>query len=206
MEKRFFTAHKSERFLAKYVPTSKSQLVQTPDKITLQVPLVLKIVSPQALHKSDIGGVRIIQSKNDLVPQFRDLLRTAHEHHLKLEGIMVQEYVEGEKIIIGIKKDPVFGHVILFGLGGIFTEVLEDVAIRKCPITIHDAEDMIHELRAAKIFNGFRGIELNTKLLKEVLVKVSHIPQKHKTITELDINPFILNAKTGKVVDARIVF
>ncbi len=206
MKKKFLTAYKAEKFLSKYLPTSKNQLVNSPDKIKIKVPLVLKIVSPQAMHKSDIKGVRIVTDQARIVPEFRNLIYISNKNKLHLEGIMAQEYTQGEKLIIGIKKDPVFGHMILFGLGGIFTEVLDDIAVRKCPINMHDAQDMIDELRASKIFKGFRGIELNVELLKQVLVKTSQIPLKHKNITELDINPFILNAKEGKVVDARIVF
>ncbi len=206
MQKRFLTAYKAEQFLSKYLPTSKNQLVNSLDKIKLKTPFVLKIISPQALHKSDINGVRIIKNKSDIENNFKNLVHASKKHRLKLEGIMVQEYVEGEKLIIGIKKDPVFGHVIVFGLGGVFTELLDDIAIRKCPITEQDAEEMINDLRASKIFHGFRGINLNIELLKEVLVKTSKIPLKHKDISELDINPFILNEKEGKVVDARIVF
>lgn len=206
MKKRFLTAYKAEKFLSKYLPTSKNQLVKSPDKITIKAPLVLKIISPQALHKSDIRGVRIIKDQKDIISEFRSLLYISQKNKMQLEGIMAQEYLEGEKIIIGIKKDPVFGHMILFGLGGIFTEVLDDIAVRKCPITMDDADDMINELRASKIFHGFRGIKLNINLLKSVLVKTSNIPLKHKDITELDINPFILNDKDGRVVDARIVF
>ena len=119
---------------------------------------------------------------------------------------MVQKFVEGENLIIGIKKDEVFNHVILFGVGGIFTEIIDDISIRKCPINKHDAKEMIDELRARKIFYGFRGKKLNVELLKRILIKVSEIPNKHKDIEELDINPFILNEKDGKVVDARITF
>lgn len=172
----------------------------------MRPPLVLKIISDQALHKSDINGVRIIKREEDLQDEFNDLLKIAKRRLLKLDGILVQEFHEGEQLIIGIKKDPTFGHIILFGVGGIFTEVFEDTSIRKCPINKQDATEMINELRARKIFYGFRGRKLNLDLLKKTLIKVSQIPLKHKKIEELDINPFILNEKTGKVVDARIIF
>jgi hypothetical protein len=94
--------------------------------------------------------------------------------------------------------------VILFGLGGIFTEILDDVSIRKCPITLEEASDMIKELRSKKLFEGFRGINLNVDILKKDLASVSKIPQKNKDILELDINPYILNSKEGKAVDIRI--
>lgn len=202
-----YNEYKAEKFLKKYLPVSKNQLVQNIDQIKFRkFPLYIKIISDQALHKSDIKGVRLVRDKEDLEKNFKELLQISKKRKLKLDGILVQEPTDGEFVIIGIKKDPVFGHVILFGLGGIFTEVLKDISIRKCPITKFDAEQMINELRAKDIFNGARHRKLNVDLLKRVLIKTSHIPLKHKKIKELDINPFVLNEKTGKVVDARIVF
>jgi hypothetical protein len=206
MEKKVMNNYTAERFLAKFLPVSKSQLVKSSDKITLNPPFVLKIISNQALHKTEIKGVRIIRDSSDLNYEFTDLLTLAKKKNMKLQGILAQQFYEGEQLIIGIKKDPTFGHVIMFGMGGIFAEVLEDISIRKCPITLQDAEEMIDELKAKKIFHGFRGKKLNTDLLKDVLVKVSKIPGKYRKIEEMDINPFILNEKEGRVVDARIVF
>ncbi len=206
MKQKIFTGFAAEKFLSKYLSTSKNQLVHSAKEIKIKTPLVLKIISPDALHKSDIKGVRIIKNHSDIESEFNELIRIAKKRKLKLEGIMVQEFIEGEKLILGIKKDPTFNHIILFGLGGIFTEVLDDISTRKCPITISDADEMINELKASKIFHGFRGIKLNTDILKNTLVKLSKIPLKHKSISELDINPFILNEKSGIIVDARIVF
>jgi succinyl-CoA synthetase beta subunit len=201
-----FTGYKSEKFLSRFLPVSTSQIIKRFSKIKIKPPLVLKIISKDALHKSDIGGVRIVTKEEDLESNFNELIKITKRKKLKLEGIMVQKFEEGEGLIIGIKQDPVFNHVILFGLGGIFTEVLEDTSIRKCPITEKDAEEMISELKASKVLHGFRGKKYDLNLLKKVLVSISKIPLKHKTISELDINPFILNEKTGTVVDARIVF
>jgi succinyl-CoA synthetase beta subunit len=198
--------YKAEKFLSKHIPVAKSQLVKRGEEIRLKTPLVLKIISDQALHKTDIGGVKIVKSEMELTDSFNSLLSIAKRRRLKLDGVLVQEFHSGEQLIIGIKKDPVFGHVILFGLGGIFTEVLEDTSIRKCPISKFDALEMINELKAAKIFHGFRGKKLNLEILVKTLVAVSKLPEKHKKIKELDINPFMLNDKKGVVVDARIVF
>jgi succinyl-CoA synthetase beta subunit len=201
-----YNEYKAEKFLSKYLPVARNQLVKKGEDITIRLPLVLKIISDQALHKSDIGGVRIVKREEDLQEEFNDLLKIAKRKLLKLDGILVQEFHEGDQLIIGVKKDPTFGHVILFGVGGVFTEIFEDTSIRKCPINRRDAQEMIDELKARKLFYGFRGRKLNLDLLKKALIKVSQIPLKHKKIEELDINPFMLNEKTGKVVDARIVF
>jgi len=201
-----YTDYEAEKFLSKYVQTAENQLVRKYEEIKLKIPLVLKIISPQALHKTEIDGVRIVKSQEELEPAFHELLDIAKKKRIKLDGIMVQKYVEGTQLIIGINKDPVFGHIILFGVGGIFTELFEDTSIRKCPIDKNDAQEMIDELRAKKLFYGFRGKTLNRELLKKTLIKISEIPGKNKKIVEMDINPYILSEKHGFVVDARIVF
>lgn len=204
--KEVYTDYQAEEFLMRYLPVAKHQLVQKVEEIKLKLPFVLKIISQDALHKSEIRGVRILQHASEVESNFNDLLRIAKEKKLKLDGILVQEYSKGIEVILGIKNDEVFGHVLLFGLGGIFTELLEDVSIRKCPISFQDAGEMIDELKAKKIFYGFRGSKVNLKFLKRVMVKVSLIPGKHPYLRELDINPFILQEKAGRVVDARIVW
>ncbi|MBI2105212.1 acetate--CoA ligase family protein [Candidatus Woesearchaeota archaeon] len=200
------TEYDSDKILRKYVPIAKNQLVKSSKEIKIKkFPLALKIMSQDALHKSEINGVRKVNNQQELEKNFKDLLSIARKRKLKLQGILVQEYFDGQNFIIGIKKDETFGHVILFGLGGIFTEIVKDFSIRKCPIEFNEAESMLEDLRAKKIFHGFRNIKLNVKLLKKILVRISNLPKKHKNIIELDINPFILNEKTGKAVDSRIV-
>ena len=199
---------KAEALLSKYLQIAKSKLVKKLDEAkNIQFPIVLKIISDDALHKTEVGGVKIVNSREELEKEFLALQNTAKKKKIKLDGILLQEKLSGVECIIGIKKDSVFGHIILFGVGGIFTEILEDVSIRKCPINENDADEMIRELKSSKLFSekGFRGKKLNTSLLKRTLVKVSEIPLKHKNIQELDINPFILNEKEGKVADARII-
>lgn len=205
MKKEVWNEFKAEKFLSKYLDVAKSQLVRKFEEIKIKAPCVLKIVSDDALHKTEIGGVKIVKEQKNLESDFNSLLDIARKKKLKIEGILVHEFVSGQELIIGINKDEVFGHVIVFGVGGIFTEVLKDTSMRKCPITRKDAEEMIFELRAKKIFEGFRGRKLNLEVLKKTLVKVSEIPLKNKAIVEMDINPYILNEKTGKVADARIV-
>jgi len=205
MKQSILSAYESEKFLSRSIPVPESQIVHNFSDISIKAPLVLKIISQQAIHKTEFGGVRIVNHKDEVFSAFEDILAVAKKNKLKIEGILVQEFIEGQQLIIGIKKDSVFGHVIAFGLGGIFTELLKDVSIRKCPISIADAQEMIDELKSSKLFHGFRNIKLNTQLLKETLVTISKLPQKHKDIKELDINPFILNAKEGKAVDVRVV-
>ncbi len=204
-KKEVYNDYKAERFLSKYVPVGKNQLIEKVSDLKIKVPLVMKIVSDQALHKSDIGGVRIVKDSRDIENSFKALVSIAEKKKLKY-SIMAQQYHEGEQFIIGIKKDPVFGHVILFGVGGVLTELLKDTSTRKCPITMQDAQEMIDELKVKQLFYGFRGKKLNINLMKKTLVKISQLPIKYKRIEEMDINPFILDEEKGVVVDARIVF
>jgi len=206
------TEVKAEQMLSKYLPTAKSILTKKTDeakKFAAQIkyPVMLKIISPQALHKTEVKGIKKVDDAEELEAKFNELVSTAKKKKLKLEGILVQEYVEGVETIIGLKNDPTFGHVVVFGIGGVFVELLKDTSFRVCPITEKDAESMIEELKAKKLLFGFRNSKpVNIKALKNAIVAVSKIPAKYSQIQELDINPFIINEKAGKVADARIIF
>jgi len=169
----------------------------------ISFPLVLKIASKKILHKSDVNGVRVnIKDEKELEKAFNELKKIKN-----FEGVMVQEYIEGKFVITGLKKDPTFGHVIAFGLGGIFTEIIKDVSFRVCPITKKEAIEMIKEIKAYKILNGTRGEKpVNFYSILRVLLALSELSKKFKDIQELDINPLIVNEKNAKIVDARIVF
>jgi len=169
-------------------------------------PVVLKILSSKASHKTDIGGVKIAKDEQELHKSFNELTSIAKQKKLPLEGILVQEFIEGQEVILGLKKDPTFNHVIVFGLGGILVEVLKDVSFRVCPITLADAESMIQELKSKQILYGVRGKQgVKLSLLKDLMVNLSQLPKKYPEIAELDINPLIINEKEAKVVDLRVI-
>jgi acetyltransferase len=205
MKREVLDARQSEQLISKYLLVPESQVITSLKDLTIKAPLVMKILSPDAIHKTEFGGVNIVHRSEETESAFNELISNAKKHKLKLKGILVQKFIEGQQLIIGLKKDPVFGPVILFGLGGVFTELLSDVSIRKCPINKEEADTMIKELKSKKLFEGFRNIKLNLDKLKEDLVEISKLPQKNKNISELDINPYILNEKTAFAVDARIV-
>ncbi len=171
----------------------------------LGFPVVLKIISRQAVHKTDIGGVRIVNSMEELQKAYLGMEKSAKSRKIRLDGLLVQEFVKGTEIIIGIKKDAAFGHAIMLGIGGTLVELIRDVSFRVCPITEKDAESMINGLKLKNLFYGFRGTKLNAGRLKAILVKVSKIPARYKKIEELDINPLIVNDKEAKIVDCRVV-
>ncbi len=208
MKKRVFTEKKAEDFLKQYLPIAKSQLTKNIAQVQVKkYPVVLKIISPQALHKTEIKGVRIVNNKQELEKEYKALKTTAKKRRLRLSGILVQEFIKGQEIILGIKKDPTFNHVIMFGIGGTLVEMIKDIQFRACPITEKDADDMIDQLKFKQLLTGFRKTKsINLKLLKQLLIKTSRIPKRNKNIQELDINPLIINSKEAKVADARIVF
>lgn len=211
MKKGVYTDLEAEDFLQSFVPVAKHRLVQDMKEAemaahSLGFPLVLKIISKDAVHKSEIHGVRLVKNHIDFAHEYQNLMDIVKKKNLHLDGILVQEFVRGKELILGLKKDAVFGHVLLFGIGGIYSELLRDVSFRVCPITEKDAEAMIEELKMHALLSGFRGsAALHVKLLKKVMVAVSKIPGKYPEIQEMDINPFVLNEKKGFVVDARML-
>lgn len=211
MKRGVYTEAQAEDFLKKFIPVAKHYLTKNYEQASvaakkLGFPLVLKVISPDALHKSEIKGVRLIKNRHDFSAEYEKLLSIAKTKKLRLDGILVQEYIEGEYVIIGLKKDPVFGHIIAFGIGGIYTELLKDVSFRVCPITLKDADEMLNELKLKKLLEGYRNTKaVNQKFLKNILVKVSNLPKKYPEIEEMDINPFVINDKDGTAVDARML-
>lgn len=189
------------------LPIAKSFLIKNTKELSKikKYPAVIKIISPQAIHKTEVDGVKIVNNPQEAQSTFNNFMKLAKSKRMKLTGILIQEYVKGREFIIGIKKDPTFGHVIMFGAGGIFVESLKDVTFRVCPITEHDAESMIADLKNQWMIKGTRGEKpINIKSLKQILIKTSRIPSRYKKIEELDINPLIMNEGDAKIVDARV--
>lgn len=161
-------------------------------------PVVLKLVSPKFIHKTEAGGVTAVRQL--------DFLRETASKFLERGKVLVQEHCSGVEMFLGIKNDPSFGHVLLAGIGGIYVEVYKDVAFRVCPISTKEAEQMLDELKGKALLDGVRGQKpVNRKALIDAMVKLSRLPEKLPNIEELDINPFFINEKDGKAVDARLV-
>ena len=169
---------------------------------SLGFPVVLKVVSDKLLHKSEVGAVRLNVYKDGFFKVFNELKNL----RLEKEGILVQKFVNGKYVLIGLKKDKTFGHVIVVGLGGIFAEVIKDVSFRVVPIIKKDAIEMLKELKGYEVLTGYRGERVNINLVVDNLLKVSKLAEKNKNISELDINPLIVNSHSARIVDARIVF
>jgi len=190
------------------VATTEDEAVKYSDEIGY--PIVLKIVSPQVLHKSDSGGVLInINNAEEVRAGYNKILTNVKKHvpEAVITGILVQEMApSGTEVIVGSTKDPTFGNTLMFGLGGIFVEVLKDVSFRIVPIQKIDASEMIKEIKAYKILEGVRGMPpADQEMLVKILMATSKMLEECSEIKELDMNPIIVYEKGARVVDARII-
>ncbi|HPL32599.1 MAG TPA: acetate--CoA ligase family protein, partial [Smithellaceae bacterium] len=167
-------------------------------------PVVMKIVSPDVVHKSDAGGVRLnLQSADDVRKAYRGMMDAFKYQHI--EGITIQRMAApGIEAIIGVTRDPSFGPLIMFGLGGVFVEVLRDVSFRILPITEKDAAEMIEEIRGSDILKGYRGRPVDLQSLQQLLLKISRLIEENPEIHELDLNPLFLYSEGYIAVDARM--
>ncbi|MBI3744692.1 MAG: acetate--CoA ligase family protein [Chloroflexi bacterium] len=173
-------------------------------------PVVLKIVSPDIVHKSDIGGVKLGLADDAAVGKAFDEVMAAAKKaspSANIHGVSVQPMAKaGTEVIIGMSKDPQFGPVMMFGLGGILVEVLKDVAFRVVPLTARDASQMVHDIKAYKVLEGYRGQDpADVASLEKAILSVSAFVEKHPEIKELDLNPVFAYKKGIAAVDARIV-
>jgi len=174
-------------------------------------PVVMKISSPDILHKTDVGGVRVnIRTPKEAEGAFTEITSNASRimHDAFIKGVMLYEMVQGGKeVILGVSYDRTFGHLIMFGLGGIYVEVLKDVAFRIVPVTRRDALAMVNELRTASLLRGTRGERpVDISAIASYIVNLSCLIADFPEIQELDINPLVVREQGAVALDARIIF
>jgi acyl-CoA synthetase (NDP forming) len=173
-------------------------------------PVVLKIVSPDIIHKSDAGGVMVnLKSTIEVRSAYRKILENAKKYNAvaKIVGVLVQEMApQSTEVIVGAIKDPQFGQTLMFGLGGIFVELLKDVTFRVAPITQEDAKEMITEVKAYPLLKGYRNTTpADINAIVNVLLNASKLVMDYPEIKELDLNPVMAYEKGTKTVDARVI-
>lgn len=173
-------------------------------------PVVLKIVSPDVVHKSDLGGVVVeLRNEKEVLDAYGTILKNIKKNKpsARITGILVQEYApKGVEVIIGLIRDPQFGPTVMFGLGGVFVEVFKDVTFRVAPLSKLDAEEMINEIRGKPLLFGYRGGEsVDVGGLREALIRAGQIGLENREISEMDLNPVMAYRRGIKVVDARIM-
>ncbi len=196
------------------VPFNGCGLARSPEEAvelaaSIGYPVVMKIVSPQVIHKTEVGGVRVgISSGREVRRTFCEIVDGVRKKvdDAEIQGILIEEMVSGTELIVGTTTDPQFGHMLMFGIGGIFVEVYRDVSFRLIPINRGDAADMMSEIRGKQILDGMRGLPgADREEVTGILLAISGLVERNPLIKELDINPLLI-AKRGVVaVDARIL-
>jgi acyl-CoA synthetase (NDP forming) len=173
-------------------------------------PVVLKIVSPDIIHKSDAGGVKVnLKNGAEVRRAYGKILENAKKYdaNAQIVGVLVQEMApQSTEVIVGAIKDPQFGQTLMFGLGGIFVELLKDVTFRVAPITRDDAEEMIRGVKAYPLLKGYRNMPAaDIDAIVSVLLSTSKLVMDYPEIKELDLNPVMAYEKGVKTVDARMI-
>lgn len=173
-------------------------------------PVVLKIISQDALHKSDVGGVVLnVEGATEVKDAYQKILSNLKKHkpQAEVKGILIQEMVPSStEVIVGATKDPQFGPTVMFGLGGVFVEILKDVTFRIAPLNEEEAREMITEVKAYPLLKGYRNRPpVDIEAIVNILLNASKLVMDHQEIKELDLNP-VMVYKTGAItVDARII-
>lgn len=213
-KKKQLNEYEAKKVLKEYqIPTTKEKLATTLSEARkyaeeIGPPIVLKIVSPDILHKTDAHLVEVNLSLEEIEKSFKEIMKRAKKYKSKvrIEGILVQQMVNKRReIVIGVIKDPQFGHAIMFGLGGIFVEVLNDVSFRIIPLDKEDAKELITEVKGYPILKGLRGekpVDINS--LIDIIIKTSKLVQENPEIQELDMNPILVDEEGAVVVDTLI--
>ena len=169
----------------------------------LGYPVAMKIISKEIEHKTDVGGVKVdIKSEKALKVAYEEMMHNTGK--FRVDGVLVQKMArKGVELIIGGKKDPQFGHMIVIGLGGIYVEIFKDVSARICPVETKDVEEMISELKSHPIIDGARGSRpLNKPAIEELVLKTCRFMMKND-IKEMDLNPVVCDDKGCDLVDVR---
>jgi len=197
------------------INATATELARTKDEAVsiserLGYPIVLKIVSSDVVHKSDAGGVKLkIQTQGEVAEAYDAILQSIRGKYSQasIQGISVQKMARpGLEVIIGMYEDKQFGPVLMFGLGGVWVELMKDVSFKLTPMTRQDASDMIKEIKGYALLKGFRGSEpADTNYLEEMILKVAQLVEQKPQIKELDLNPVFAYRDGAIAVDARII-
>jgi acetyl coenzyme A synthetase (ADP forming)-like protein len=199
------------------LPLPKSQLALNAEQAVqwaaeIGFPVVMKIISPDILHKSDIGGVQVgLRNEKEVRMAYEEIINRAYRYMPDADvwGVAVQEMVPvGKEVIVGVTKDPTFGHLMMFGLGGIYVEVLQDVVFRVAPVTRTEVEEMVREVRSFPLLAGARGEKpSDVQAVVDCILRISQLVTDFPQIVELDINPLFAyeDGQGAMAVDARIV-
>lgn len=182
---------------------AKNQEEAIEGAIKLKFPIAMKIISEEIEHKTDFGGVKIdIRSEEALKIAYQEMME--RNRGKKIEGVIIQKMArKGVELIIGGKKDPQFGQMLVLGLGGIYVEIFKDVSARICPVDAKDVQEMISELKSHPLLEGARGKKpINKKELEKLVIRASQF-MINEDIKEMDLNPVICDENGCDIIDAR---
>ena len=203
--------YESKLVLASYgLPVTDEKLAKTPEELIkaaakIGYPLVIKASSADIAHKTEKGLIRVdVRNNEEAKTAFNEIVESMNGAG---KAVLVQQMIRGQReLVIGLTRDPQFGPCVMFGLGGIFTEILEDTVFRVAPLEKFDALDMMQEIKAHKILDAVRGLEaVDRELLAEMLITVGRIGIENENIKEIDINPVIISHGKPVAVDALVV-
>jgi len=203
--------YESKQLLDHYeIPVTREVLIHDIKELRAAIreigyPLVLKGCSPDVRHKSEKGLIRMdIRNDQEAERAFEEIVRTMNG---QAGSILIQEMVRGQReLVVGLIRDPQFGPCVMFGLGGIFTEILKDVSFRVAPLEKKDALEMMKEIKGCRILEAVRGLEaVDLNALVDILISVGRIGLEHDAIKEIDLNPVIISGDRPIVVDALVI-
>jgi len=187
--------------------SDKKEIISATGK--LPGPYVLKAITDKVLHKSDVGALKLnLQTGGDIENAWEEISKNVSKKSVgvKIIGMLLQSMTAGREVIIGMKRDATFGPTIVFGLGGIFVEVLKDVSMRVAPLTPDDIDNLIGDIKGINILKGTRGQKaINFEALKKTILAISDLAIKHPEIKEMDFNPVFCDENGVSLVDVRIV-
>lgn len=194
-------------------PVLRSLLAKNKDEAASKAskigfPVTLKVSSPDIVHKTETGGIRVsLRDENEVIQAFKEIVETftAGSPEKKLDGIIVQKQGSGLEVIIGVLKDSQFGPVLMVGLGGVFVEAMRDVSFRLIPIETFDAKDMLEELKNYEVLKKPRSGAVDLTAVEILLFRISTLIQDHPEIQEMDLNPVFLSSQGVRICDARIM-
>ena len=206
------TEYESKQVLAAYgLPVTREELVNSPEDLhkaadKIGYPVVIKGCSADIAHKTEKGLIRVdVRNEQEATAAYTEI--TAAMKSTSNGAVLVQQFVKGQReLVIGLTRDPQFGPCVMFGLGGIFTEILKDTAFRVAPLEKQDALDMMQEIKARKILEAIRGMAAaDQDMLADILMTIGKIGIENERIKEIDINPLIISNGKPIAVDALVV-
>jgi len=203
--------YESKRLLAGYgIPVTREALVGNSESLMEAInkigfPVVLKGCSPDIAHKTEKGLIHVdIRNEDEALAAFKAIIAGMNGTE---NSVLVQEMIRGKReLVAGLTRDPQFGPCVMFGLGGIFTEILKDISFRVAPLGKDDAQEMMQEIKGHKILGAIRGMEaVDLEMLADILITIGKIGMENEKIGEIDINPLIISGSKPVAVDALVV-